>query len=118
MPAGINQQALGRGHVSTYFTLEFKTLIEDHLTLLLKDPSTKKEPIPSELAMKYHRNFYALLADKGFHIDYKYHWAILRLNGFHHPAEFTHTKQFFIKPELSKLDVLMRVFRTVEAELF
>lgn len=118
MPAGVNQHAIGRGHALTYFTTEFKTLIEDHLTLLINDVGTVKEPIPVELATKYHRNFYSLLADRAFHIDYKYHWAILRINGFHNPSEFIRTQQQFLKPDLAKLDALMRVHRTVESELF
>jgi hypothetical protein len=118
MPTSLNKNSIGAGHSTIYFTQEYKTLIEDHLPILKKDPSAERVVIPSHLAMKYNNNFTALLADPAFGIDYKYHWAIMRVNGFHHPAEFKETMMSFIKPYLPTLEGLTRVHRTIEGEVF
>lgn len=118
MPTSLNKNSLGAGHATMYFTQEYKSLIEDHLPLLRADPASETVVIPAHLAMKYNNNFLALLADATFGIDYKYHWAIMRVNGFHHPAEFKETMKSFIKPNLPTMESLNRVHRTVSGEVF
>ena len=118
MPTSLNKNSLGAGHAAMYFTQEYKSLIEDHLPLLRADPASERVVISPHLAMKYNNNFLALLADPAIGIDYKYHWAIMRVNGFHHPAEFKETMQSFIKPNLPALENLSRVHRTSSGEVF
>lgn len=96
-----------------YFTTEYKTLIEDHLTILISKSTSRT--IENYKATQFKNNFYGLLKSLG--VKPTYWWVLLRLNELETPLDYT--GEFAIRYlEPSVLDRFNQQFRTVSGELF
>lgn len=93
---------------SVYYTDEFRTMMEPHIALLIRNENTQVNPIEPGLALQFANDFYGLLLTLG--LPMKYHWVILRCNGFTSPKEFKETLVQVIVPPLTEIDQLQQIW--------
>lgn len=93
-----------------YYTKDFFTIIESHLNWLRKSTGvTLLAPTPQQQNM-YAGDMYGLFSD--MRIPKKYHWVVMRLNGFHSPADYNSVATSFIIPDYKQVDRLTSVLNT------
>lgn len=99
-----------------FYSEDFKQVIEDHLPYLKRLSSTRSQSFPAYYQIQCKHNYYLLLSSIG--VPYKYHWIIMRLNGYHSPMEFTGEESAVLIPDFPTVDRLMSTFNTTSTTLF
>ena len=87
---------------SIYYDDDFRRVLEDHLSLLKKDPSTSVLNIAPQKAYKYEFDLYGLLSD--YNIQPQLHWLAMRLNGMTSPTDATKDITSLLIPDTNVVD--------------
>lgn len=91
------RQKLAANPPGVYYTPQFRTVIEDHLPIIIDRHSTH-QPLNENsinLLYVYRYDFYGFL--KNHNVNFEYHWVTLRANGFVTPmVDFTHITELII----------------------
>ena len=93
--------------INKTFKPNFKNVIEEHISLLKDEKNCSITNITSHMTYKYENNLYGLLTELKY--DSKYHWTIMRVNGFHNPNEFSTTTDKLIIPKSNYIDNLLKI---------
>lgn len=93
---------------NAFYSDEFKTMMEPHITLLVSNENTQLTPIEPGLAVQYRNDFYGILLTLG--IPNKYHWTIMRCNGYTSPMQFNEEITQIIIPPITEIDQLQQIW--------
>ena len=94
-----------------YYDEDFRNVIEDHISALLRDSRTISISIDSAMAYKYEFNLYALLNE--LQISPFKHWIILRMNGYRSPTEVDRTLEQLYIPDETVLNQIVQSHRSI-----
>lgn len=101
---------------SIYFTERFRLMIEDHL-LILRNMATNRlyQITDSDYGTlnRYSGDFNGFLKEMGH--SPKYHWAIMRVNGFSSRFELTTDLASLVLPDFTYLDQLAQLCKEKKA---
>jgi len=92
-----------------YYTDKFRRMIEDHLHILKnKSKNNIRLITQNEWAQlyRYQGDFYGLFRSLGF--DDKYHWTMLRLNGYRSRLDLGEELEYLLIPDFDYVDQLAR----------
>lgn len=91
-----------------FLTNAFKSVIEDHLHLYVKN----LQPVPIDIARahRYIGDFDGLLLSLGYQI--KYHHILTRLNGFYCTTDYLKEIDYVLVPSKDNLDTLLNLHRS------
>lgn len=96
-----------------FCTTEYKTIIEDHLSILINQSTPRT--IENNTALQFRNNFYGLLRE--LKIKPNYWWVFLRINELHSPLEYQGEYAIrVITP--AQIERFNQQYRTVSNELF
>lgn len=90
-----------------YYGDKFKQIIEDYLPTILTLTTNQTRQLGNDDFAKLYRyvgDFYGFLKAMGE--DYKYHWAILRVNGFRSRFDLDLSLTSYIVPDHTFIDKL------------
>jgi len=93
-----------------YYTDTFRQMVEDHLSVLKNMSTTQTRIITSDdwaTLYKYEGDFYGLLYAMGY--DRRYHWTIMRMNGYRSRFEATDQIVALLIPDWSYVDKLAQL---------
>ena len=99
-----------RSGSSIYFGKRFRQMLEDHLQFILTSGNNQVKMIgETELATlhRYLGDFYGFLS--ALNIEDRYHWSILRVNGFRSRFDLTEDLTHLIIPDNAFLDKLAQL---------
>lgn len=94
----------------TYFNPGFLVLLESHLTYLRTSATLQSTAVSGLQKSKFEGDFYGLLTDLG--IDYRFHYIVLRVNGYDSSADYRGESDAIVVPALSDIDMLKNIFLT------
>ena len=101
---------------SIYFTDKFRQMLEDHL-LILRNMSTASVRQMTDEDMnqiyRYTGDFYGFLTELGYSV--KYHWTIVRMNGFGSRFDLTTDLVFLNLPDFQYVDKLAQLCKEKRA---
>jgi hypothetical protein len=66
--------------------------------------------ITEHQSFKYEGDLYGLLAD--MNIDHKYHYLVMRVNGFSASDEYDGVRTSLLTPDFNEVDILASLYRT------
>lgn len=95
---------------SIYFGNRFRLMLEDHLLYIQNSTDNRIVIIGETELAKLHRylgDFYGFL--NAMNYDDRYHWAILRVNGFRSRFDLTENLTHLIIPDYAFLDKLAQL---------
>lgn len=98
-----------------YSNGKFRLVLEDHLPLIVRSDKTHYLDVSPDEAQHYVNNFYGLLT--AMRIEYKYHWIIMRCNGYTNPHDFDGVMGKLLYPDVSMIDSLYGTWRTTYRSL-
>jgi len=87
---------------SIYYTDAFRHVLEDHLSLLSRDASTRVYQIDPSAAYKYEHDLFGFLSMIG--VPAHAHWLVMRLNKMTSPDEFTLATPNLLLPDLGVVE--------------
>ena len=93
-----------------YYSKTYRKMVEDHLTTLKSMTTILVRPITQDDwadLYKYVGDFYGFLTALGY--DRKYHWTILRMNGFRSRFDLSTDLTQLILPDWSYIDKLAQL---------
>ena len=93
-----------------YHSVDFQNLIESHLSKLRKSTNITTHAITAFEQMKYVGDYSGLLLN--LNIPKKYHWIILRLNGYTSPLEYNGEPVIIFIPDLTEIERLKNTLLT------
>jgi hypothetical protein len=94
---------------AVYYDSGFRQMLEDHLSYLKDHPQTESVEINPSSAHKGHGDLVSVLQD--YAIEPRFHWIIMRLNGYTSPMEYQSDRLVLKIPQASLIDGLTRVYR-------
>lgn len=90
-----------------WYQPEFQVIIEDHLTLLQKHQQNQYIEVHPNDAYRFEGDYYNLLRFKG--VPYRYHWVLLRVNGYLSPFDSGMEVKRIIVPPYEVLERIMNM---------
>jgi hypothetical protein len=93
-----------------YYTDTFRQMIEDHLSVLKTMATTQTRIITDDdwaTLYKYEGDFYGLLTAMMY--DRRYHWTIMRMNGYRSRFEATTQISQLLIPDWAYVDKLAQL---------
>jgi hypothetical protein len=96
-----------------YYDGDFLILLESHLTYFLNNKITGTLVVEPAIAMKYRGDLYGMLKEIG--IPSKYHYMVMRINGYTSGADYKGDKMEFLQPDFTEIDLLKQIFNTQSA---
>lgn len=93
-----------------YYSDTFRQMIEDHMDVLKTMTTTQTRLITDDdwaTLYKYEGDFYGLLG--ALQLDRKYHWTIMRMNGYRSRFEATTDISTLLLPDWSYVDKLAQL---------
>jgi hypothetical protein len=98
-----------------YFSPEFLTIIESHLTHLRQSEGLKALPVSEHQGYKYEGDFFGLLDD--LRIEKKYHHIALRVNDMKSSADYKGDMKFVLIPAANQIEILKTILQTSEENI-
>ena len=95
---------------TAYFEEDFIILVESHLTKLRHSPNVRERDIEPLQSYKYTGDFYGLL--DSLSIDKKYHFIVLRFNGYESSADFKGEEELILVPDFNEIELLKNIYVT------
>lgn len=86
-----------------YYDADFRVMIETHLTHLREHEKTQTVVVDEHRVYRQESDFYGLLLE--LDVQTKYHWIILRVNGYEHPSDYVN-KNTVIMPAVEEIERL------------
>lgn len=96
-----------------YYHRDFLILLESHLTYFLNNKITGAIAVEPAVAYKYRGDLYGMLKEIG--VESKYHYMVMRLNGYKSSADYQGDRVEFLQPDFSEIDLLRQIFNTQSA---
>ena len=96
-----------------YYDPDFLILLESHLTYFLNNKITGSITVEPTMAMKYRGDLFGMLKEIG--VQSKYHYMVMRLNGYKSSADYLGDRMEFLQPDFSEIDLLKQIFKTQSA---
>lgn len=96
-----------------YYDGDFLILLESHLTYFRENKITGTIAVEPAIAMKYRGDLYGMLKEIG--VPSKYHYMVMRLNGYKSGADYLGDKTDFLEPDYKEIDLLQQIFQTQSA---
>lgn len=93
-----------------YYSTRFRQMVEDHLLYIQAMPTTQIRAISErELAIqnRFQGDFYSFFNALG--IERRYHWTIMRINGFRSCFDLDLSVTHFLTPDWSFIDKLAQL---------
>jgi hypothetical protein len=93
-----------------YYSEKFRQMVEDHLLILRALPGNTTYQIANDDMAKLNRytgDFYGFLT--ALNLDRRYHWTILRMNGFRSRFDLDLTLTHLLLPDYAYLDKLSQL---------
>ncbi|BAS05008.1 hypothetical protein [Ralstonia phage RSF1] len=108
MPALIDN--IDNSGPAIYYTDTFRQMIEDHLLVISSMSTTQTRTITDDdwaTLYRFEGDFYGLLNALGY--DRRYHWTILRMNGYRSRFEATDQITTLLLPDWAYIDKLAQL---------
>lgn len=90
----------------------FYVLMDSHVDFFRKHPNTQAIAIPGQQAEKYRGDFTGLLDSQS--IDKKYHYLIMRVNGWSSSQEYDGATLSFLLPDTTLMARVIMTYKSVE----
>lgn len=103
-------ETLISGGPDIYYNPGFRSMIEDHLTIIRNQPDTQVVDIEPLVAYKYAGDFFGLMMSQN--IAPQYHWIIMRVNDLISPQDYKDDQLTFIKPSYTFINRLTSVYQS------
>jgi hypothetical protein len=100
---------LSDGNDDSYYSHEFKVLIESHLNYL-KANDARIVDVSEHQNYKWEGDFYGLLDD--FNISKDYHYPIMRMNGITNSAHYKGDLKMIVIPDYNVIERLKTILQT------
>ena len=110
----IDQLARPTGDTA-YYDPDFMVILESHLTYLLGLSTTQTLAIEPADAVRFEGDLFGVL-DK-FNIAKQYHYAVMLVNGYRSPTDFTKDTYQVIVPDTSEIDILKQRYKTKKVNM-
>lgn len=94
----------------TYYEDAFLNIVDSHLLYLQNRPDTVLLPVDAHLVYKHEGDLSGLFDEIGY--PKKYHYTLMRMNGFRSTNELKLGITTLIVPPFSEIDLLNAVYRT------
>lgn len=94
---------------SMWYTDGFRNVLESHLTYFRSSPELRIVPIDKHLSYKYEGDLYGLLDEIG--IDKQYHYLIMMLNNYSHPADYDGNRYELYLPDTKEIDMVRNIHK-------
>lgn len=91
------------------YSLGFRNLVENHLSLIRILPGTRILPIDSKKEHSFRGDFYNLLLNE-FGIRQDMFWIVLRVNNLTSPLDYDGSLKYITLPNRSDIEFLLRRF--------
>lgn len=85
-----------------YFSDEFRRVLEDHMSFLRSDSSTRIVSIEPMNAYRYEFDLFGLLRELG--VSQYMHWIVMRLNNLTSPTDVTKSLTQLLIPNAGVID--------------
>jgi len=95
---------------SIHYSLEFRSVLEDHMTYLRSHQDTTLLTLEPNEAAKWRSDLFGILTTK--QVPAKYHWVIMRANSMLSPTDFNEETTTLIIPSYSEVDKIQRIHQT------
>lgn len=95
---------------SVYYSDEFRTHLEDHITYLKNSNEISILNIEPAMAYKYEGDLFGLLYH--YNIVFEYHWIVMRVNNFTNPNQNKATLTSLYVPNRSIIERIKNVYMT------
>lgn len=92
--------------------INFYTLQETHITYLTNHYETQQLVFEAQKAEKYKGDFYGLL--DFLSIDKKYHYLIMRVNGYYCSSDYEGDRNYILLPSLSEMGKIFSIYNSIE----
>lgn len=93
---------------------EYYEVIESHLSFMRAHRSTKTITVALNQAAIYKGDFYGLL--NSLHVDKKYHYPIMRVNGFLSSSDYDGLLSEILQPSEEVINDIITVYLSVEVK--
>lgn len=92
-----------------YYTAEFRTVLEDHLTHLRAAQTTQHLNVAPGDAYRFEYDLYGFLTK--FAVPAQLHWVTMRLNKFTSPEEFGPACDILLVPDANAVSQILQSHR-------
>lgn len=93
-----------------YYDHDFIIMIESNMSTLRSNPNVRMLSVDVLKSYKYEGDFYGLLDD--LNIDKKFHFIVLRFNGYTSSADFVADIEYILMPDFDEIELLKSIFLT------
>lgn len=101
---------------SVYYSRKFRLMIEDHMLILRSMPTNRLFQLAQDqkgLLYRYVGDFSGFLRELGY--DAKYHWVIMRINGYSSRLDLDEFLTSLILPDWDYIDKLAQLCKEKRA---
>lgn len=95
-----------------YYTEGFRNVIEDHLSLLKKDPENIILEISPMLAHRYEYDVVKIF--RSLKIPAEIHWVTMRMNNIENMLKLPPDKHYIVVPNNMRISKLYQVYSTAQ----
>lgn len=99
-----------------FYDEDWMTLIETHLPCLRLDANSSVLNVDPHLVNMFRGDFYGLLMNLSTPIPPKYHYVILRANGFTNPLDYPLDITTLLIPADQIIEQLRKIYQTVSSK--
>lgn len=93
-----------------YYDRDFMNNLEAHLTYLRTKGEIRIAPVSDHLGYKHEGDLFGLL--DSLNILKKFHYIVMRVNGYEHTADFKGDIDYLVIPDLNEVEMLRSVWQT------
>lgn len=94
----------------TYSLPEFQSVLEQHLEYFKVTGTISTLTISDHQSLKYQGDLYGIFED--VNIAKKFHYLVMRLNGFTHPGDYAGDSRVLILPDFQEVELVKNVWQT------
>lgn len=115
MASELFSMAIYSNESAPYFEPDFRQVLESHLEYLKVTGQYRTEIVNNKYMGQYIGDFYAIL--QGMQINARYHWIVMRLNGFTSPIQYSGQLLEIFIPDTNVIDSIYSVYNTGKSKL-
>jgi hypothetical protein len=108
-------QIMTKPGTDIWYTDGFRNVLESHLTFFRSSPKLRLVAIDKHMSYKYEGDLYGLMDELG--INKQYHFLVMILNGYSHPADYDGNRYELYLPDTSEVDMVKNVHRSKKSKL-
>jgi len=95
---------------STWYSPDFRTVLEDHMTYLRNHPDTQVQVVDASALIKYRFDMFSLFFF--YRAEAYTHWVIMRMNEYNSPTEDFSNMGSYIYPSTKILGQILQHYRS------